>query len=167
MITRILETQIRKRLFSGKVIILTGPRQAGKTTLINKILEGETNVLLLDGDDPTVINLLNRPNTEMIRQLIGTNKIVFIDESQRINEIGLTSKIIVDRFKDIQLILNGSSSFELLNLTQEPLTGRKWTFTLLPVSWNEYQENAGFLKAEQDLDFIRRFSPVRRNLISF
>jgi len=151
MITRILETQIRKRLFSGKAIILSGPRQAGKTTLINKVLEGERNVLLLDGDDPTVINLLNRPNTEQIRQLIGSNKIVFIDESQRINEIGLTSKIIVDQFKEVQLILSGSSSFELVNLTQEPLTGRKWTFTLLPVTWTEHQEYAGFLKAEQGL----------------
>jgi predicted AAA+ superfamily ATPase len=152
MITRTLESQIRKRLFSGKAIILTGPRQAGKTTLISKILNEQRGVLLMDGDDPTVINLLNRPNTEMIRQLIGANKIIFIDESQRINAIGLTSKIIVDQFKDIQLILSGSSSFELLNLTQEPLTGRKWSFTLLPVSWFEYQEYAGFLKAEQDLE---------------
>jgi predicted AAA+ superfamily ATPase len=151
MITRILESQIRKRLFSGKAIILSGPRQAGKTTLISKVLEEEKNVLLLDGDDPTVINLLNRPNTEMIRQLIGSNKIVFVDESQRINAIGLTSKIIVDQFKDVQLILSGSSSFELQNSTQEPLTGRKWSFTLLPVCWFEYQEYAGFLKAEQDL----------------
>jgi uncharacterized protein len=151
MISRVLEPQIRKRMFSGKVIILTGPRQAGKTTLITKILEGEENVLMLNADDPTVVNLLNRPNTEMIRQLIGSNKIVFVDESQRVNEIGLTSKIIVDQLKDVQLILSGSSSFDLLNLTQEPLTGRKWTFTLLPISWNEYQEYAGFLKAEQDL----------------
>ena len=152
MITRILEDQIRKRLFSGKAIIITGPRQAGKSTLINKVVEGEKDILLLDGDDPTVINLLNRPNTEQIRQLIGPNKIVFVDESQRINNIGLTSKIIVDRFKDVQLILSGSSSFELLNLTQEPLTGRKWSFTLLPVCWVEYQEYVGFLKAEQDLE---------------
>jgi len=151
MISRILESQIRKRLFSGKAIILTGPRQSGKTTLIHKIIEGQKDVLRLDGDDPTVINLLNRPNTEMIRQLAGLNKIIFVDESQRINAIGLTSKIIVDQFKDIQLILSGSSSFELLNLTQEPLTGRKWSFTLLPVCWHEYQEYAGFLKAEQDL----------------
>lgn len=152
MITRILEEQIKKRLFSGKAIILTGPRQAGKTTLVNQVLGIEKEVLFLDGDDPTVINLLNRPNTEMIRQLIGRNKIVFVDESQRINGIGLTAKIIVDRFPEVQLILSGSSSFELLNLTQEPLTGRKWTFTLYPVSWIEYQENVGFLKAEQDLE---------------
>jgi predicted AAA+ superfamily ATPase len=152
MITRILEEQIKKRLFSGKAIILTGPRQAGKTTLVNQVLGNEKEVLFLDGDDPTVINLLNRPNTEMIRQLIGRNKIVFVDESQRVNGIGLTAKIMVDRFPDVQLILSGSSSFELLNLTHEPLTGRKWTFTLYPVSWIEYQENVGFLKAEQDLE---------------
>lgn len=151
MINRILESEIRKRLFSGKAIIVTGPRQVGKTTLIKKILKDQADVLFFDGDDPTVMKLLDRPNTEQIRQIIGTNKIVFIDESQRINEIGLTAKIIVDQMKSVQLILSGSSAFDLLNHTNEPLTGRKWTFSLWPVSWMEWQTYLGYVKAEQDI----------------
>jgi uncharacterized protein len=152
MINRTLESHIKKRLFGGKVIIVTGPRQVGKTTLIKRILDGRKDVLFLDGDDPGILRLLDRPNTEQLKQIIGANKIVFIDESQRINEIGLTSKIIVDQMPDVQLLLSGSSSFELLNQTNEPLTGRKWTFSLWPVSWIEWQNHVGFVKAEQDIE---------------
>jgi len=120
--------------------------------LIKKILNDIEDVLFLDGDDPTIIKLLDRPNTEQIRQIIGTNKIVFIDESQRINNVGLTAKIIVDQFPLVQLILSGSSSFDLLSQTNEPLTGRKWTFSLWPVSWMEWQTYFSYVKAEQDLE---------------
>lgn len=109
------------------------------------------DVLFLDGDDPTIIKLLESPNTAQIRQIIGANKIVFIDESQRINDIGLTAKIIVDQLQSVQLILSGSSSFDLLKYTNEPLTGRKWTFALWPVSWMEWQAHIGYVKAEQDI----------------
>ena len=152
MIERILKEQIRSRFFSGKAIIVTGPRQAGKTTLMRNILNGRKDALLLDGDDPAIMKLLDRPNTEQLKQIIGVNKVVFIDESQRIKEIGLTAKIIVDQMPAVQLILSGSSSFELLNQTHEPLTGRKWTFSLWPVSWMEWQTYIGYVKAELDLE---------------
>jgi hypothetical protein len=153
MIPRDIKTQIEEKLFKNKAIIITGPRQTGKTTLINNILQPyQQHTLYLDGDDPTVIKLLDRPNTEQIKQLIGNNKIVFIDEAQRINDVGITAKIIVDQLKDKQVVVSGSSSFELTQQTHEPLTGRKWTFNLWPVSWNEWQYYTGFLKAEQDLE---------------
>jgi uncharacterized protein len=153
MIARIIENQINQLLFKGKAILLIGPRQSGKTTLINKILNNYEDItVFLDGDDPNVERLLTRPNTEQIRQIIGSKTIVFIDEAQRIKDIGLTAKIIVDHFKNIQLILSGSSAFELSQQTNEPLTGRKRTFYLWPISWQEWQNNIGFLKADQDLE---------------
>lgn len=153
MINRIIAPEITKRFFSKKAIIVTGPRQAGKTTLVLKLIEPyKDEALIVNGDDPVTEQLFGRPNTEQLRQIIGKNKILFIDEAQRISNIGLTSKIIVDNFKEVQLILSGSSSFELMNQTQEPLTGRKWTFSLWPVNWQEWQEYSGYLKAEQDLE---------------
>ena len=124
--------------FQGKAILVSGARQVGKTTLLKAMLEKQPgNILHLDGDDVTVQNLMNRPNTQQLKQFIGNNNIILMDEAQRIPEIGLTSKIIVDQFEDVQLILSGSSSFELFNEVNEPLTGRKWSFYLWPVSWEE------------------------------
>ncbi|MHC1777625.1 MAG: ATP-binding protein [Lentimicrobium sp.] len=153
MISRSIEQQISGRFFSGKAIIITGPRQSGKTTLVMKLLEPyHEECLIINGDDPVSERMFNRPNSEQLRQFIGNKRIVFIDEAQRIPFIGLTSKLITDTFKEVQLILSGSSSFELMNQTQEPLTGRKWTFSLWPVNWQEWQDYSGYLKAEQDLE---------------
>ncbi len=153
MISRSIEQQIAGKFFSGKAIIITGPRQSGKTTLVMKLLESyRDECLIINGDDPVSERMFNRPNTEQLRQIIGKHRIVFIDEAQRIPFIGLTSKLITDTFKEVQLILSGSSSFELMNQTQEPLTGRKWTFSLWPINWQEWQDYSGYLKAEQDLE---------------
>ena len=153
MITRVQADRIEKVFFKGKAIVLTGARQVGKTTMLESILEKYKGELLtMNGDDTTIQNLLNRPNTLQIKQLIGNNKLVFIDEAQRIPEIGLTSKIITDNFKEVQLILSGSSSFDLYNKVNEPLTGRKWTFNLWPVTWEEWQNHVGYIKAEQDVE---------------
>jgi hypothetical protein len=131
--------------------MIVGPRQVGKTTLINNQLAGN-DFQFFDGDDPSVRSLLSTPNTESIRRLIGSSKIVFIDEAQRIEGIGLTLKIIIDQFKDVQLWISGSSSFNLFNELSEPLTGRKWEYELFPFSWEEYENHVGYLKAEQNLE---------------
>jgi predicted AAA+ superfamily ATPase len=153
MIQRQLSERIEAKLFQGKAILVTGARQVGKTTLLKAMLEKHAgNILYLDGDDVTIQNLMNRPNTQQLKQIIGTKHIIFLDEAQRIPEIGLTAKIIVDQFKDVQLILSGSSSFDLYNEVNEPLTGRKWSFNLWPVSWEEWQNHSGYVKAAQDLE---------------
>ncbi|WPR74002.1 ATP-binding protein [Algoriphagus sp. NG3] len=138
------------QLENKKVILLIGPRQVGKTTLIYDLLEGR-NYLFLDGDDPTTRRLLDTPNTMQIKSIVGDYKYVFIDEAQRIQNIRITAKIIHDQMPEVHLILSGSSSFELSGLTQEPLTGRKITFHLYPISWKEFEQTIGYVAAEQDL----------------
>ena len=135
----------------GKAIVLVGARQVGKTTLVKSILKNN-DYLFLDADDPTIRNLLSNPNTEQIRAILADNKTVFLDEAQRIEGIGLTLKIITDQFKNVQVFVSGSSSFDLGNQLNEPLTGRKWEYELFPINWEEYENTIGFVKAEQQVE---------------
>ncbi len=156
MIPRTLATQILSKIGRGKAIMVIGPRQVGKTTLILKYLEG-LDYKFFDGDDPVTRTSLDTPNTEQIRVLLENKKVVFIDEAQRINSIGLTMKIIVDQFKDVQLWISGSSSFSLFNELNEPLTGRKWEYEMFPISWEELEQHTGHLTAERQLEDRLRF----------
>ena len=151
MISRDLTSVLVKKLHKGKVIVLIGPRQVGKTTLINTLLAGN-DYLFLDGDDSSVAEIISNANTEALRNIIGSYKYVFIDEVQRIPNIGLKLKIMVDQIKDVQVIVSGSSAFDINNATQEPLTGRKFEYNLFPISWNEFESNVGFIKAQQQLE---------------
>jgi len=150
-VTRILKTILIDQFHQGKAIVLIGPRQVGKSTLINEILENK-DFLFFDGDDFATQKLLELPNTTLIKRLIGDKKIVFIDEAQRIKNIGITSKIIIDQCKDVQLILSGSSAFELNNEINEPLTGRKWEYNLFPISFEELEKAIGFLEVNRQLE---------------
>jgi len=152
MIERELEQLIRSKIHKGKAIIVMGPRQTGKTTLILKILSTTGDFLLLNCDDPVVREQLDSANTESLRQLLGKHDTVFIDEAQRINNTGLTLKLITDTFKNIQLLVSGSSSFELADSINEPLTGRKWEYLLYPVSWSEIANHVGHLNALKQLE---------------
>jgi len=138
MYTRTIESKIKEKINSGKAIVIVGARQVGKTTLIKNILEG-VDYQFLDADDPTIRSLLSNPNTEQIRTILADNKTVFLDEAQRIPGIGLTLKIITDQFKNVQLFVSGSSSFDLGNELNEPLTGRKWEYEMFPLSWEEHE----------------------------
>jgi predicted AAA+ superfamily ATPase len=124
--------------------------------LILKYLE-EVDYKFFDGDDPVTRSSLDTPNTEQIRTLLENKKVVFIDEAQRIKSIGLTMKIIVDQFKDVQLWISGSSSFSLFNELNEPLTGRKWEYEMFPISWEELENHKGYLTAERQLEDRLRF----------
>jgi predicted AAA+ superfamily ATPase len=153
VIERTLFKTLNEKLYKGKAIIVVGPRQVGKTTLLKKIIQNtEGKTLELTGDDPSTRNLLQDVGLEQIRQIVGKSKIVFIDEAQRITGIGLTSKMISDYIPETQLILSGSSSFELTQETHEPLTGRKFSYNLWPISFVEWQNEVGYLGSEQDLE---------------
>lgn len=151
MIVRDLLPKIEEKLGKGKVIVLIGPRQVGKTTLINSLLK-DISFLFLDGDDSVVADILANANTEILKSIIGSYKYVFIDEVQRIPNIGLKLKIIVDQIKNVQVIVSGSSAFDINHVTQEPLTGRKFEYHLYPISWNEFEANVGYIKAQQQLE---------------
>ncbi len=151
MLNRLLKTTIEAKFNKGKAIVLVGPRQVGKTTLIKSILHKKP-YLFLDGDDASVREVLNAPNTEQLKAIIGKHTFVFIDEAQRIKNIGLTLKIITDQFKKVQLLVSGSSAFEIKNLTNEPLTGRKWQYNLYPISWQEFEFHSSYLTAFQQLE---------------
>jgi len=151
MFDRSIEKTIKEKINTNKAIVIVGARQVGKTTLLNKILK-DKEYLFLDADDPMTRTLLENPTTEQIRSIIGDYKYIFLDEAQRIEGIGLTLKIITDQFKDVQLFVSGSSSFDLGNKLNEPLTGRKWEYELFPISWEEYENRLGFVKSEQQIE---------------
>jgi uncharacterized protein len=152
MIKRKLKKIISDKLFQGKALILTGARQTGKTTLLLSILESRDDYISLNCDEAIVREKLRNANISELKQIIGKKKIVFIDEAQRIKNIGLTLKLIQDQFRDVQLIASGSSSFDLANEINEPLTGRKWEFMLFPISWSELVEHEGYLNAQSQLE---------------
>lgn len=142
-----------QRLFKGKAFIIYGPRQVGKTTFTDQLL-GELNrkTLRLNGDDGDTRELLSNPNASMLKNLIGTNEVLFLDEAQRIPNAGLLIKIIVDQIKQVQVIATGSSSFELAGHINEPLTGRKYEMLLLPLAYKEIVGHTDFLTEKRSLE---------------
>ncbi len=150
MIQRTIQNFIENDFFTGKAIIILGPRQVGKTTLVQEILN-EKKYLFLNADDSTVRHLLLEEDTFRLQQIIGDNNIVFIAEAQRLAQVGIILKLITDQFKNVQLVVSGSSALEISNQTNEPLTGRKWEYLLYPVSWQELESFIGFLESEKQL----------------
>lgn len=153
MINRELEKQITQRLFKGKIIILSGARQVGKTTLIEMLLKRRKDKFLyLNADEPDVRELLSFATSTRLKTIIGNNKIVFIDEAQRVKNIGITLKLFADQIKNVQVIVTGSSSFSLSNEINEPLTGRKYEFFLFPLSFPEMVRHNGLLEERRLLE---------------
>jgi predicted AAA+ superfamily ATPase len=153
MIRRKLQETIEARMFGGKAIIIIGARQVGKSTLFKMILEKRTEpILQLNCDEPEVKEMLSQVNSQELKLLIGKHKIVMIDEAQRVENIGLTLKLITDNFPEVQLLVTGSSSFELQNKLNEPLTGRKFEYHLFPLSTGELLESQGLLTVKQTLE---------------
>lgn len=153
MITRTLQQRIEGNLFKGKAVIVIGARQVGKSTLFRQITEKlEEPVLMLNCDEPEVRELLVGMNLVELKLMIGKHRLVVIDEAQRVSEIGMTLKRITDNFPEVQLLVTGSSSFELQNRLNEPLTGRKYEYRLFPISTRELLEHSGLIAVKQSLE---------------
>lgn len=143
IINRALKRKILERIESySKIIILYGPRQIGKTTLINTILkELPYKNLIINADEKKYHHTLSSCDLDQLKSLVSGYQLVFIDEAQRIENIGLNLKILHDGMPELKIIVSGSSSFELANKIKEPLTGRTWTFLLYPISFLELKEH--------------------------
>lgn len=150
MITRVIECEVEERLFKKKAILLYGARQTGKTTLVKGLLEKHDGVYF-SGDEPDVRARFSGRTSSELKSLIGVAKLVVIDEAQRIENIGLTLKLMVDNFPDVQVIATGSSSFELADRLKEPLTGRKYEFLLPPLSLEEIEMAQGVMEVDRKI----------------
>jgi uncharacterized protein len=150
MISRVIQHQIEKRLFKGKAIILLGPRQVGKSTLVNAIMQGKDPVMMT-GDDADDRKLLTDASVAGLRSILGSKTMLYIDEAQRIPDIGITIKLITDHLKGVQVIATGSSSFDLASKINEPLTGRKYEYQLFPLSFEEIVAHHGLLEEKRSL----------------
>ncbi|WP_459889554.1 ATP-binding protein [Desulfothermus okinawensis] len=154
-------------LYKGRIIIVYGARQVGKTTLLKQIEASlKTEVLWLNGDEPDVRSIFEDATSTQIKLIIGNKKTVFIDEAQRIKNIGLTLKLFADNFPDVQVVVTGSSSFELADNLKEPLTGRKIEYYLYPLSFQELVNHYGYLEAKRRLNFILKYGLYPEVIVS-
>lgn len=152
MIIREIKTKIIQDLFKGKVIILAGARQVGKTTLFSDILADRPAVIRLNGDDPRDAQHLTSKSFQELDQLFRDSQIVYIDEAQKIPNIGTTLKLLVDNYSSKkQIIATGSSSLNLLSNTQEALTGRKFVHYFFGLSVREISPSCNALELEKEL----------------
>ncbi len=157
MFTRYLENIIEKNLNRGKVIVLYGARQVGKTTLVKKILREKERGRYINCELLQNREILSSTNSEKLKFFLGDYSIIVFDEAQSIENIGKVLKIIHDELPDVQIIATGSSSFDLRNITSEPLTGRSRQFTLFPLSVKEIAIKHDMLNVNANLDNILRF----------
>jgi uncharacterized protein len=140
-LVRELSENILKKLQPNKVLIVFGARRVGKTVLVKEILERVNEpVLSLNGEDINVHDKLAIRSIENYRQILGSYKFLYIDEAQKIPEIGLKLKLMIDEIEGLKIIISGSSSFDIYKDAGEPLTGRKYSFNLFALSENEYNQ---------------------------
>jgi predicted AAA+ superfamily ATPase len=154
MIPRLLGESISKKLGDNKAILLFGARQLGKTTLLKTLLANRADTMWLNADEPDVIALFENITSSRIKKMLSGYQYLVIDEAQRIRDIGLKLKLITDQVSEVQVIATGSSSFELANQINEPLTGRKWDFQMYPVSFEEMVAHHGLIEE-------KRLLPIR------
>ena len=154
LIPRAIKESITGRLkTSDKVVIIYGPRQVGKTTLAREILsEFSGRTLEISADERRYVDVLSSRDFNKLKPLVAGYDLLFIDEAQRVPDIGVNLKILHDQMPQLKLIVTGSSSFDLANRVREPLTGRTWTYTLYPISTLELSKLYNHFELDSQLD---------------
>ncbi|MDP2890428.1 MAG: ATP-binding protein [Bacteroidota bacterium] len=136
-----------------KIVLLFGARQTGKTTLSNQVLlEMPGKILKINGDEIKYTELLSSRDFSKMKLLLEGYDVLFIDEAQRIPDIGINLKIIYDNMPQLKMLVTGSSSFELANQVKEPLTGRTSTLKMMPFSFQEMKKNTSIFDIQQRLE---------------
>ncbi len=144
MIKRALQNRLVNRIDYKKAIIIFGPRQVGKTTLAKALANSlHSEFEYFNGDSAVTKSLWKINSIEALKQSFGKKRLVVLDEAQMIEEIGLILKILIDANLGIQFIITGSSALDIADKTQEPLTGRKWAYSLYPISCQELITHQG------------------------
>lgn len=140
-IVRDLEQPILNKLIPGKVIVLNGARRVGKTYLLRQIRDQlKEPVLTLNGEDLSTQEVLNRQTVANYREFLGDKRVMIIDEAQRIPGIGDKLKLMIDEIEGLRIIISGSSAFAMESGSGDALTGRRYTFTLMPFSEREMDQ---------------------------
>ena len=151
ILSRLASKQIEKYLFKGKVLIIYGPRQVGKTTLVKRLMEQYNGRYLLCEEPDIAAALAGKTSTELWH-LLGENHLIILDEAQKVENIGTVLKLLVDTRPEIQIVATGSSSFELANKINEPLTGRNFEIHMYPLTVSEIVNNSSLLEAKRLLE---------------
>jgi uncharacterized protein len=152
-----IERAITERFLSclkpNKVALILGARRVGKTSLIKHLAQGlKDPFLLLNGEDMFTAQVLKQRSVENYKRLLGNHKILIIDEAQKVPDIGIILKLIVDELDGIKVIATGSSVFDLTNKLGEPLTGRKVTFQLFPFAQMEFMAEENLVETRARLE---------------
>jgi hypothetical protein len=152
-IQRILLSQLQDALIPGKIHVLYGPRQVGKTTLAKDLLSlVSLRSRFVNADELVYREALASQSRQRLGEVLGDAELLVIDEAQRVPEIGLNLKILIDSYPQAVILATGSASFDLANKISEPLTGRKLTFNLYPISYGEIRQTLGALEARTQLE---------------
>ncbi len=149
MIGRFQKERIDALLGKGKAIVLIGARQVGKSTLLHEVFRDREGVMWLNGDDVDVQQLFANLSSTRVRALLGDKKFLVVDEVQRIADIGLRLKLITDQIPGVQVVVSGSSSFELVSKVNETLTGRKREVRMFPLTYSEMVKHTDWLSEQR------------------
>lgn len=152
MIKRVIEERVNNALAKKKAVTIMGPRQVGKSTLATSVIPQDAKILEINGDNTDVRTMFVNVDEAKMRILIGNRNFLFVDEAQKIENVGNMLKIVAEKFNDVRIVVTGSSAFKLAAAVNESLTGRKREFKLYPFSFKELADHTSVIDEQRMLD---------------